>query len=145
MSDEKVGYGKPPKKNQFKPGKSGNPSGRPKVHLPLHEIVLKEAHSPISLKLNGKQVKSTKIEVVTQQLLNKAMKGDNASMKLAFSTIAKSEIDEVEAAKDTSLLYARKPKKFDWTEEFENIHRMLEDNPISEEKDEDDNDDDTEN
>ena len=29
-SDEDVGYGKPPKANQFKPGKSGNPKGRPK-------------------------------------------------------------------------------------------------------------------
>ena len=28
--DHEVGYGKPPKGGQFKPGKSGNPSGRPK-------------------------------------------------------------------------------------------------------------------
>jgi hypothetical protein len=28
--DYEVGYGKPPKKNQFKPGTSGNPKGRPK-------------------------------------------------------------------------------------------------------------------
>ena len=28
--EDKVGYGRPPKKNQFKKGQSGNPSGRPK-------------------------------------------------------------------------------------------------------------------
>jgi hypothetical protein len=29
-SPYKVGYGRPPKATQFKPGKSGNPKGRPK-------------------------------------------------------------------------------------------------------------------
>ena len=28
--DYEVGYGKPPKSGQFKPGQSGNPKGRPK-------------------------------------------------------------------------------------------------------------------
>ena len=31
MSNEKVGYQKPPKTRQFKKGKSGNPAGRPKA------------------------------------------------------------------------------------------------------------------
>jgi hypothetical protein len=26
-----IGYKKPPRKNQFKPGQSGNPKGRPKL------------------------------------------------------------------------------------------------------------------
>ena len=30
MSDHKVGYGKPPKAHQWRPGQSGNPKGRPK-------------------------------------------------------------------------------------------------------------------
>ena len=29
-SDDKTGYGNPPKHTQFKPGQSGNPAGRPK-------------------------------------------------------------------------------------------------------------------
>jgi hypothetical protein len=30
MDDEKVGYKRPPKATQFKPGKTGNARGRPK-------------------------------------------------------------------------------------------------------------------
>jgi hypothetical protein len=32
-----VGYGRPPKHSQFKPGKSGNPKGRPKRDEPLED------------------------------------------------------------------------------------------------------------
>jgi len=36
--DKKVGYKKPPKKTQFKKGKSGNPKGRPKKSNPQEKI-----------------------------------------------------------------------------------------------------------
>ena len=50
-SSYEVGYGKPPAKNRFKPGQSGNPKGRPrgaKNRSPspqLHEERLKRSFS----------------------------------------------------------------------------------------------------
>jgi uncharacterized protein DUF5681 len=38
-SDYLVGYGRPPKHTRFKPGRSGNPKGRPKRHRNLRTIV----------------------------------------------------------------------------------------------------------
>ena len=35
-----VGYKKPPKNTQFKPGQSGNPKGRPKKPTNIHEALI---------------------------------------------------------------------------------------------------------
>ncbi len=40
-NDEEVGFGRPPKQHQFKPGQSGNPRGRPPKprYLPAEEAI----------------------------------------------------------------------------------------------------------
>ena len=51
-----VGYGRPPKQHQFKPGQSGNPKGRPKGAPTLQEIVAKEATKHVKIKQGDKIV-----------------------------------------------------------------------------------------
>ena len=54
MGREKVGYGRPPKANQFKPGKSGNPKGRPKGSLNLVNDLAAELSELITVREDGR-------------------------------------------------------------------------------------------
>lgn len=74
--DEPVGYGRPPRKHQFKPGQSGNPSGRPKRSLNLKTDLQAELRSRIKLTENGRQISLTRQQLILKQLVTKAAKGD---------------------------------------------------------------------
>ena len=76
MSDYDVGYGKPPKKGQFKPGRSGNPKGRPKGCKNFSTVLVNELSERLTVKEGGKTRRLTKMEAVTKQLVSKALKGD---------------------------------------------------------------------
>ena len=80
--DYEVGYGKPPKSGQFKPGQSGNPKGRPKAPPTFEDLIAKEANKKITLTVGGAKVQLTQAEVVAKALMQKAMKGDIAAAKL---------------------------------------------------------------
>lgn len=77
--DYEVGYGKPPKKNQFKKGKSGNPKGRPKKSRCPLTIIKEELDLSITVKEGNKTITMTKGEAVLKQMVNKAIKGDHRS------------------------------------------------------------------
>ena len=72
----KVGYRKPPKKSQFKKGKSGNPNGRPKHENSfknLQRIIADELLEVVTISVNGKPCKMTRIEAVMRAQFNAAM------------------------------------------------------------------------
>lgn len=80
----KVGFGKPPKEHQFKPGTSGNPNGRPKGAPSLDEIFAREAGRLIKLKQGDEVVHISKIEALVRKVLHKAIEGDMTAAKLVF-------------------------------------------------------------
>ena len=71
-----IGYCKPPKENQFKPGQSGNPKGKPKGSKNLKTIFNKEANEKVEVKIGGRKVKKEKRELAIKSLVNKAASGD---------------------------------------------------------------------
>lgn len=78
-----VGYGKPSKSTQFKPGQSGNPKGRTKgSRNGIYTYIQRELNSSITL-TDGSKI--TKEQGFARQLTNKALRGDIQSQKLLFN------------------------------------------------------------
>src|SRR5262245_35811340 len=71
-----VGYGKPPGHSQFRPGQSGNPSGRQKGVRNLKTDVLRTLKLPVKVKDGGRTRTISTIEGVLMRLREKALQGD---------------------------------------------------------------------
>lgn len=95
--DYDVGYGKPPKHSQFKPGKSGNPNGRPNGAKSLSTLLRKALNERIEVNKGGKRLKRSKLDIAIEQLVNKAAGGDiKAFVQLSQHLI---RLEDAEAAK----------------------------------------------
>lgn len=73
---DEIGYGKPPKKNRFVKGQSGNPSGRRKGAKNLSTLLNEACREKVTVSRNGRKVRMTKVEASLHQLVNKATSGD---------------------------------------------------------------------
>ena len=87
-----VGYRKPPRNRQFKPGQSGNASGRPKGRPALSELFLRETSKLISVKKGEEVVRISKAEGLVTKLVQMALQGDMAAMRLAVSMLAQPQL-----------------------------------------------------
>ncbi len=78
----KVGYRKPPKTAQFKPGKSGNLKGRPKGSRSKATIVEEEIEALVAITENGRKKKISMWRAAFKQQMRKAAAGDRHSFKV---------------------------------------------------------------
>lgn len=82
-----VGYRRPPTHSQFKPGKSGNPRGRPKRSvLGFDNFLHQELLSTVLIQTNGKPQKLSKFEVILKQIVKRAMEGNFRFVRMMIDT-----------------------------------------------------------
>ena len=74
--DLRVGYKRPPRHSQFRPGRSGNPGGREKELRNFGTDVKATLAGPLAIKEKGKTKRVSSQEGVLLRLREKALKGD---------------------------------------------------------------------
>ena len=84
-SKDTVGYKNPPKDTQFKPGQSGNPSGRPKGSRNLRTDLMEELAEKIPVIERGQKRLISKQRVLVKAMMDKGMKGDTSAGKAIFN------------------------------------------------------------
>ena len=72
----------PKKDTRFKPGKSGNPKGRPKGARNRASLLEDVVNATIQVSENGQRKKVTKLEAGYIQLANKAANGELQAIKI---------------------------------------------------------------
>jgi hypothetical protein len=98
--DYPVGYRKPPRHSQFRPGTSGNPKGRKRGSLNLKTDLESELKESIRIREGEREFSVSKQRAMIKALLAKALKGDARAASLLIGLIAKHI--ESELASDTS-------------------------------------------
>jgi len=87
-SKYEVGYGRPPNRTEFKPGQSGNPSGKPKklrrrsIHREVQDVFLR----PIKVR-QGKRVRRVPgIIGLIERAMADALAGDKRATQFCYRT-----------------------------------------------------------
>src|SRR5712691_11621837 len=85
----RIGYGKPPEHSRFKPGASGNPTGKRNNARNLSSDVKRTLLVPVTLNDHGKSRKVSTQEAVLMRLREKALKGDSRSLDCLLNYAAR--------------------------------------------------------
>ena len=88
-----VGYRRPPAQAQFRPGRSGNPKGRPKKIRTFRQDLEEELRTIISIRINDQEVEVTKQRAIAMALVGRAMKAEARAMSSILELIVQDEED----------------------------------------------------
>jgi hypothetical protein len=100
--NEPVGYRHPPVATQFKPGVSGNPSGRPKTVRSLRAEVLDELREVVRFREGDSEVEISKARAIAKSLVHAAAGGNlrATTALLAFFSKSLGDTDEPQGQED---------------------------------------------
>jgi hypothetical protein len=105
-----VGNKKPPLNKRFKPGQSGNPSGRPKGRSNFDSTLLKEFHKPVTATINGKPIKVTNDKLFAISMVKDGItKGPQSKLQLANA------VERAHARLAAEVEAERPVAEFKWT------------------------------
>ena len=90
-----VGYRKPPTVTRFKPGKSGNPKGRPKGIRNFRSDLKATLVQPVKLTREGRPHRISTQEAVLLRLREKALSGDARALDRLIALAQAYNDDEV--------------------------------------------------
>jgi len=101
----RVGYGRPPKAHQFKPGQSGNPKGRPKGSENLAKI-FKRVFSEKVLVHEGSRVRRiSAVEAALLRLREQALRGDCRAMAHLIKLLQSAQTAEADALRGACRIH----------------------------------------
>lgn len=101
------GYRRPPTASRFRPGQSGNPSGRPKGAPSVQELVAREASRLVKMKTPDGIESIPKQEAMVRQLFTQALHGNLQAVRLilyCLDDLGKSSAEASEDAIDPSKI-----------------------------------------
>lgn len=111
--DYEVGYGKPPKANQFPPGRSGNPKGRAKRQ---GIDIAKRLTEPITFRVNGQDECKSPFEAGLLSTVGKGIKGDMTAARRFLGMCNSARMFERPKEIDDHQYVLRVPKDWDHEE-----------------------------
>ena len=85
--DSKVGYKRPPRHTQLRPGQSGNPSGRPKGTQNLATDLGEELAERIPIREGKRRLVVSKQRAMLKALVAKALEGDTRATSIVLRLV----------------------------------------------------------
>jgi Family of unknown function (DUF5681) len=101
--DFEVGYKRPPQHTRFRPGRSGNPRGRPKGTRNLASDLEDELADRILVREGGRQLKISRQPALLRTLVDQALTGDTRAAGIVLQLVARlitPEIGRTAASED---------------------------------------------
>jgi hypothetical protein len=92
--NDSVGYGKPPRARQFKPGQSGNPKGRPKGRKNEATMLDELLFQRIPVRQGGRELRMAVVEAIFRRLAEDALKGNIKAAGFLFNRLSTISSDQ---------------------------------------------------